>query len=78
MLRGTAAGLEFVFGERAFDVASARIVSRLDDRPDFYRGSQAAAIFEGAPPPDELLRAFLQAAQDPVALASEPEIGQPV
>lgn len=61
MLRGTAAGLEFVFSERAFDVASARIVARLDERPDFYRGSKAAAIFEGTPPAADALSAFLRA-----------------
>jgi len=50
MLRGTAAGLEFVFNERSFDVTARDITVRLEERPDFYRGSQAVAIFEGEAP----------------------------
>ena len=58
MLRGTAAGLEFIFAERAFDGAWSEIAERLAERPDFYRGSQAAAIFEGAPPGDAEVASF--------------------
>ncbi len=60
MLRGTAAGLEFVFGERSFDVSARDIAARLEERPDFYRGSRAVAIFEGEPPPDDAIRGFAQ------------------
>ncbi len=59
MLRGTSAGLEFVFADRAFDAAWAEIVEKLSERPTFYRGSRAAAIFEGDPPGDETVASFL-------------------
>ncbi len=55
MVRGTAAGLEFVFARDGFDDAWTEIAARLTERPDFYRGSQAAAIFVGDPPADEAL-----------------------
>jgi len=50
MLRGTATGLEFVFSGRTFDEAWAEIAERLAERPEFYRGSQATAIFDGEVP----------------------------
>jgi len=59
MLRGTAAGLEFVFNERPFDVVARDIIARLEERPDFYRGSQAVAIFEGEAPADEAVHGFV-------------------
>jgi septum site-determining protein MinC len=59
MLRGTSAGLEFVFAGRAFDDAWTEMAARLAERPDFYRGSQATAIFDGVSPDDEALRDFL-------------------
>ncbi len=59
MLRGTAAGLEFVFNERSFDVTARDITLRLEERPDFYRGSQAVAIFEGEAPAEEAVYGFL-------------------
>ncbi|GAC1305554.1 MAG: hypothetical protein NVSMB19_17100 [Vulcanimicrobiaceae bacterium] len=55
MVRGTAAGLEFVFARDGFDDAWTAIAARLTERPDFYRGSQATAIFDGEPPGDEAL-----------------------
>ncbi len=61
MLRGTAAGLEFVFPEHAFDAAWALVAARLAEKPDFYRGSRAIAIFEGAAPADEAVRRFVTA-----------------
>ncbi len=61
MLRGTAAGLEFVFKDEAFDLASQAIVARLDERPEFYRGSQATAIFAEPLPEDAVLESFLAA-----------------
>ncbi len=60
MLRGTTAGLEFVFAGRPFDEACADMEERLAERPDFYRGSQATAVFNGEPPPDEPLARFLE------------------
>ncbi len=59
MLRGTAAGLEFVFAGRPFDEACADMERRLAERPDFYRGSQATAIFNGELPEDGALGRFL-------------------
>jgi septum site-determining protein MinC len=63
MLRGTAAGLEFVFAERSFDATWAEIDARLAERPDFYRGSRAIAIFAGDPPPDDVALRVVAAAQ---------------
>ncbi len=60
MLRGTAAGLEFVFSGRPFDEACAEMERRLAERPDFYRGSQATAIFNGEPPEEGALTRFLE------------------
>ncbi len=59
MLRGTSAGLEFVFAGQAFDHAWAEMSTRLNDRPDFYRGSGAVAIFDETDPGDEEFATFL-------------------
>ncbi len=61
MLRGTAAGLEFVFAGRPFEEAWAEMAARLTERPDFYRGSQATAIFDEAEIADADVRSFLGA-----------------
>ena len=61
MLRGTATGLEFVFSGRTFDEAWAEIAERLAERPEFYRGSQATAIFDGEVPDEPGLERFLSA-----------------
>jgi len=50
MMRGTTAGLELVFSDRPFAEAWADIAGRLAERPDFYRGSRAVAVFTGEPP----------------------------
>ena len=52
MVRGTAAGLELVFAGRPFADAWTEIAARLAERPDFYRGSKATAIFDGDAPDD--------------------------
>jgi septum site-determining protein MinC len=55
MLRGTSAGLEFVFAGKPFDDAWTEMSARLAERPDFYRGSSATAIFDDtAPSPDDV------------------------
>jgi septum site-determining protein MinC len=59
MLRGTSAGLEFVFVGRPFEDAWTEMSARLIERPDFYRGSQATAIFDDAEIPDADVRTFL-------------------
>ena len=59
MLRGTSAWIEFVFAGRAFDDAWAEMAERLAERPDFYRGSQATAIFDAEAPGDDALLCFL-------------------
>ncbi len=61
LLRGTRAGLEFVFAAEAGEEAFAQAVERLAEQPEFYRGSQAAAIFAGEPPPEEGFESFLAA-----------------
>jgi septum site-determining protein MinC len=61
VLRGTPAGLEFVFAGPTFDAAWSHIAERLAERPDFYRGSEAIAIFEGDAPDDAGLAGFLGA-----------------
>lgn len=60
MVRGTASGLEFVFGGDDFEEAWTQISARLTERPDFYRGSQATVIFEGAPPAEDALRNLVE------------------
>ncbi|HTV72124.1 MAG TPA: septum site-determining protein MinC [Candidatus Acidoferrales bacterium] len=60
LLRGTASGLEFIFAaEPGFEQAAAGVLDRLTERPDFYRGSAAAAVFDGAPPEPAAFQAFL-------------------
>jgi septum site-determining protein MinC len=61
MLRGTSAGLEFVFAGEGFDETWADISTRLAERPDFYRGSEATAIFESTAPSDAAFSGFAQA-----------------
>jgi septum site-determining protein MinC len=61
VLRGTPAGLEFVFAGRAFDEAWAEMQTRLAERPEFYRGSEATAVFDGAAPEDGDVKRFVEA-----------------
>ncbi|MGP6157723.1 MAG: septum site-determining protein MinC [Vulcanimicrobiaceae bacterium] len=61
MLRGTAAGLEFAFGAAPFAQAWDEMAQRLAERPSFYRGSQATAIFDDAAPDEEAFASFLSA-----------------
>jgi septum site-determining protein MinC len=63
VLRGTASGLEFVFGTQAFEEAWDEIAQRLAERPNFYRGSQATAVFDGVLPDVDGFAAFLSAVQ---------------
>jgi septum site-determining protein MinC len=55
MVRGTTAGLELVFAGRPFADAWMEIATRLAERPDFYRGSKATAIFDGDAPDDDAI-----------------------
>jgi septum site-determining protein MinC len=59
MLRGTKLGLEFVFAEDAGDAVLSELRARLAERPDFYRGSRATAIFHGAPLEADAFDGFL-------------------
>jgi len=61
MVRGTAAGLELVFTGRAFSDAWTEIGARLAERPQFYRGSHATAIFDLDAPSDAEASAMLTA-----------------
>jgi len=59
MLRGTKSGLEFVFMEDAGEAVLSDLATRLAERPDFYRGSRATAIFQGAPLEHDAFEGFL-------------------
>ena len=59
MLRGTSAGLEFVFAGHTFDEAWTEMSDRLAERPDFYRGSRAVAIFGELEPTESEIQTFL-------------------
>jgi septum site-determining protein MinC len=59
VLRGTAAGLEFVFGASEFGEAWDEIQRHLAERPAFYRGSQATVVFDGVIPEEASFAAFL-------------------
>ncbi|MGH7729067.1 MAG: hypothetical protein ACREM2_09790, partial [Vulcanimicrobiaceae bacterium] len=61
MLRGSGSGLEFVFSEGGFGEAWSEISARLAERPSFYRGSEATAIFEGGRPEASFLEALVSA-----------------
>jgi septum formation inhibitor MinC len=64
MLRGTAGGLEFVFAGDAFEETAAGLRSRLTERPGFYRGSSASAVFSGEPPDGGAFAEFLATVRD--------------
>jgi septum site-determining protein MinC len=64
VLRGTAAGLEFVFGAGSFAEGWGEVAQRLAERPEFYRGSVATALFEGEAPDDDGFAAFLEAVRE--------------
>jgi septum site-determining protein MinC len=54
-------GLEFVFGDgKAFGDAVATVRERLTDRPGFYHGSTATAVFEGYPPDAAAFASFVE------------------
>ncbi len=61
MLRGTKTGLELVFTGRSFEEAWDEIDARLAERPEFYRGSHATAIFSDEVPDGERLAGLLEA-----------------
>jgi len=64
VLRGTSAGLEFVFADADFEAAWAEMAERLAERPDFYRGSSATAVFDGTAPDDATVAQFLSAVEE--------------
>ena len=61
MLRGTASGLQFVFGGADFGEAWEAMAQQLAERPSFYRASQATAVFDDAVPDEAGFAAFLSA-----------------
>jgi septum formation inhibitor MinC len=61
MLRGTPEGLEFVFADGSFDDLWTEMSGRLAERPEFYRGSRAAVIFETGVPDSAGLAAVVAA-----------------
>src|SRR5579875_1936896 len=50
LLRGKGRGLEIACGDRALGDVCADLREQLAERPDFYRGSRARAVFTGAIP----------------------------
>ena len=63
LLRGKGMGIEVVFGDRSFDEALLELEERLSERPDFYRGTAATAVFGARLPEHEqldVLRALLE------------------
>ena len=48
MLRGTPAGLEFVFGAAPFEDSAAEMFARLEERPQFYDGVRGVVVFDDA------------------------------
>jgi septum formation inhibitor MinC len=61
MLRGTKTGLEFVFTGKSFEEAWNEMAARLEERPEFYRGSRATAIFVELIPEAAAVAGFLEA-----------------
>ena len=60
MLRGTKTGLEFVFTGKSFEEAWDEMAARLQERPEFYRGSRATAIFLELVPEAAAVAGFLE------------------
>ena len=58
VLRGKGQALEIGCGDRDLGALCAELRARLAVQPDFYRGSRARAVFEGALPDDEELGAL--------------------
>jgi septum site-determining protein MinC len=58
LLRGRGLGLEIMLAGRDFDEALAELDARLAERPDFYRGTRAVAVFGSAEPPPEQVGAL--------------------
>ena len=61
VMRGKGRGLELMFAGRSFEEALDELRSRLSERPSFYTGSRATAVF-GDPPPSEPELAALRSA----------------
>jgi septum site-determining protein MinC len=58
LLRGKGTGIEVVFADRAFDEALLELEGRLSERPDFYRGTAATAVFGSQLPATEQIDAL--------------------
>jgi septum site-determining protein MinC len=58
LLRGKGLGLEVVFAGRDIDEALLELEARLSERPDFYRGTGATAVFGTQVPTPEQLDAL--------------------
>jgi septum site-determining protein MinC len=58
-------GLEFVFGDgKAFGETVATVRERLAERPGFYRGSMATAVFDGYAPEATAFESFILEMRD--------------
>ena len=68
-LRGKGTGLEVVLAGQPFDEALAELADRLAQRPQFYRGSEATAVFDVAEPdPEDVARLGLLLDEHGIAL----------
>lgn len=61
LLRGRGMGLEIMLAGRDFDEALAELSARIAERPDFYKGTKATAVFGSAPPVAEDIDALKSA-----------------
>lgn len=69
LLRGKGTGIEVVLSGQPFDEALAELAERLAERPGFYRGSEATAVFDVSDPdPEHVARLGLLLDQHGLAL----------
>lgn len=59
MLRGTSAGLEFVFGAQSFGETANELAGRIRERAEFYRGGVGTIVLDGTMPSETDFARFL-------------------
>lgn len=70
MLRGTRRGLEFSFDGRPFEESLRQLQEHISERPGFYRGTSAMALFERAPERAELTALLSLLAENGITLSA--------
>ncbi len=68
MLRGTRRGLELFFGDGPFEDSLRELQERISERPEFYRGASALALFEQTPQSAEVMAVLALCSQYGVTL----------